>query len=132
MKQKREPKSLSQARPAALVFEVADHLQQFVGVVVYPARAAEATGNRSRWFPAGLCGFKGRPRNPPGTVGSEAEESAAGLSAIDELGDALAELGRLAVPWARSLRLAVGWWAFDAEEPVEAQVQAHAHLGLPV
>ena len=32
--------AFAQPRPAPLVFERADHLQQFVGVVVYPARAA--------------------------------------------------------------------------------------------
>ena len=32
--------SLAQPRPAPLVFELADHLQQFVGVVVDPARTA--------------------------------------------------------------------------------------------
>ena len=32
--------AFAQPRPAPLVFELADHLQQFVGVVVHPARAA--------------------------------------------------------------------------------------------
>src|ERR1700722_2672278 len=40
VKEKSEPESLPQARPAALVFEVADHLQQFVGIVIDPARTA--------------------------------------------------------------------------------------------
>src|ERR1700722_1092189 len=39
VKEKSEPESLPQARPAALVLEVADHLQQFVSVVIHPARA---------------------------------------------------------------------------------------------
>ena len=47
--------SLTQTRPAPLVFELADHLQQFVGVVVDPARTAH--DGRARLF-----GFRARGR----------------------------------------------------------------------
>ena len=38
--------AFAQPRPAALVFELADHLEQFVRVVVDPARAPNAFGLR--------------------------------------------------------------------------------------
>jgi len=40
MKEDGQPEPLAQPRPAPLVLKLADHLQQLVGVVVYPARTA--------------------------------------------------------------------------------------------
>ena len=44
VKKESEPEALAQAGPAALVFEVADHLEQFVRVVVDPSRPAKSGG----------------------------------------------------------------------------------------
>ena len=47
MEENGDPDALAQPRPAPLVFELADHLQQFVGVVVHPARTAKAGRHRT-------------------------------------------------------------------------------------
>ncbi len=76
-----DPDAFTQTCPAALVFELADHLQQFVGVVVDPARSAHdrrhiAPGTRAVRFSSELksgvrdgstpaTGFAARPFSGP-------------------------------------------------------------------
>ncbi len=79
MDQNRDPDALTQPGPAALVFELADHLQQFVGVVVDPAGAV-------RWAGALLrdCGLLVRRGSRSGPVpgGSSGRSTLVGVSVM--------------------------------------------------
>jgi hypothetical protein len=55
VKQQSEPEALTQARPATLVFEITDDLQQFVGIVVDPARTAAGGRRRFEGLKAVRC-----------------------------------------------------------------------------
>ena len=68
MKEESEPEALAQAGPAALVFELADHLQQFVGIVVDPARTAER-GRTGRSSLQRTLGVQGKSQKPAGGGG---------------------------------------------------------------
>ena len=122
----------AQPRPAPLVFKLADHLQQLVAVVVDPARTRTREDGARGTPISGQGSDRGLARNSRPGLGSSLSavsrpmprmgpdfRGETGLGVDESCAGRPVAGSTRPVPWARSLRLALGWWAFAAKETPE-------------